>query len=107
MTQTTFFDSNYEIPAHQRHSDTSRAAALSVAHKFPALQIKMLNVLKQGALTDEELCTAMNMEGNSERPCRVSLVKKGYVVDTGERRIVRSGRKAVVWGVAPNLPSEI
>jgi hypothetical protein len=35
--------------------------------------------------------------GNRWRPARVALVKIGVVKDTGEKRNVRSGRKAIVW----------
>jgi hypothetical protein len=37
------------------------------------------------------------MAGNSQRPARRKLVKVGIVEDSGETRLTRAGRKAIVW----------
>jgi hypothetical protein len=47
--------------------------------------------------TDQEIQIALRIEGNTERPARVDLVKGGSVVDSGGWRLTRSGRKAIVW----------
>jgi hypothetical protein len=41
----------------------------------------------------------MRLEGNSYRPCRVTLADKGYVQDTNVRRLTSHRKKAVVWGI--------
>jgi hypothetical protein len=50
-------------------------------------------------LTDEEGQSVMRMDGNSYRPCRVTLANKGLVKDTGERRMTAHRKKAAVWAV--------
>jgi hypothetical protein len=52
-------------------------------------------------LTDEEGQQAAGMQGNSYRPCRVSLMDKGFVVDSGHRRKTAQRKDAVVWTVTP------
>lgn len=53
--------------------------------------------------TDEEIIEAAFAVGyvsaNSLRPRRVELVRDNVVMDSGERRKTRSGRKAIVWVV--------
>ncbi len=50
--------------------------------------------------TDEEVCDALAMHGNTERPRRVELVESGHVVDSTYRRYTKSNRMAVVWIVS-------
>lgn len=47
--------------------------------------------------TDEELQFALSMTGNSERPRRVELVRKGLVRASGQARPTFAGGKATVW----------
>lgn len=86
-------------PPHQRHSRTSVAAARAIEPKFTGIVQQVWSYLKanpEGA-TDEELQIRLFLDGNSERPARITLVKKGLVVDSGTEHTGRSGRKAVVW----------
>jgi hypothetical protein len=39
------------------------------------------------------------MQGNSYRPCRVTLMDRGFVADTGDRRKTNQRKDAVVWTV--------
>lgn len=87
------------LPPHQSHSDTSRASAIAEA---PTFGMKVRSVLVGFAqagtgLTDEEGQQYLQIEGNSYRPCRVTLVDQGLVYDTGFRRKTRANRPAVVW----------
>ena len=50
-------------------------------------------------LTDEEAQNILGMQGNSYRPCRVTLMDKGLVYDTGKRRKTNQRKDAVVWAV--------
>lgn len=70
-----------------------------------AEQTRILNALVHNAsgMTDEELQALLDMPGNSERPRRRELERKGLVRDSGRRRQVRSGRQAIVW-VATEAP---
>jgi hypothetical protein len=87
------------LPPHQSHSDTSRASAIAEA---PTFGMKARTVLvgfahSMSGLTDEEGQERLQMEGNSYRPCRVTLMDQGLIYDTGFRRKTRAGRPAVVW----------
>jgi hypothetical protein len=85
---------------HQRHSDTSAAAAEAIGPKVPSLRAQLLGWLRErgeyGA-TDEEIQTALWMAANTQRPRRVELVESGQVRDSGKRRLTSALREAVVW----------
>ncbi len=88
------------VPPHQRHSDTSRAAALAMIPKFKGLMLNLFRFFKargELGMTDEEGQFMSGINGNSYRPGRVKLVDLGLVVDSGMRRKTRSGKEAVVW----------
>ena len=87
------------LPAHQRHSATSRDAAKSVASKAETLRAQVLAFIAQqgerGA-TDEEIQLALGMAGNTQRPRRCELVKAGRIKEQGRRK-TSAGRSAAVW----------
>ena len=89
------------LPPHQWHSDTSTEAAEAIAPKFgPMTQSVLILLARHGnGLTDEQAQGLMGLEGNSYRPCRVTLAEKGFVRDTGERRLPSHRRKAAVWAI--------
>lgn len=91
------------LPPHQHHSDTSREAAAAIAPKFGRMTSAVLTLIArhQDGLTDEEGQSLMRMEGNSYRPCRVTLADKGFVTDTGVRRLTAHRKKAAVWAITP------
>ena len=92
------------LPPHQSHSDTSTSAALSIAPKFGTMtRYVLVNLSKYpSGLTDEEAQNIMGMQGNSYRPCRVTLMDRGFVADTGDRRKTNQRKDAVVWSVTPD-----
>ena len=85
----------------QRHSDTSRAAAIAIEEDSEAqlwLVKRFINRCGDDGCTDEEGYTALDMNPSTYRPRRIDLVKKyGTVKDSGRRRHTRAGRWAVVW----------
>lgn len=104
--------------ARARRSDpeTSQAAARSVGG-LNAKQRAVLALLRErGPMTDEALVVdyalaamtaaatdpaqAPEQSASGIRTRRRELADAGLVVDTGERRKSRSGRAAIVWGVA-------
>jgi hypothetical protein len=89
------------LPPHQWHSDTSAEAAQAIAPKFGRMTNAVLALIAryEDGLTDEEGQSLMRLEGNSYRPCRVTLADKGYVQDTNVRRLTSHRKKAVVWGI--------
>ena len=86
-------------PPHQRHSDTSRASAAAAAPRFNARTLLLLAEFRLRSMTDEGGQDSLGIEGNSYRPMRVTLYKHGFVEDSGQRQVLRSGRKAVVWTI--------
>ena len=97
------------LPPHQSHSDTSRAAAKAIAPKFGTMMRTVLEHLAfyrngltdECGLTDEEGQQITAMPGNSYRPSRVTLMDRGFVVDSGIRRKTHQRKDAVVWSVTP------
>lgn len=47
--------------------------------------------------TDEEAQAALGIDGNTMRPTRVSLVRDGYVIDSGRQRKNKNGHDCIVW----------
>lgn len=87
-----------------RDTDTSRAAADSVAHDAPALQALVINALRHagdGGLTADECAARLGLNLLSIRPRVTELKAKGQVKDSGERRRNASGRRAIVWILVP------
>jgi len=89
------------LPPHQRHSDTSKAAAAGIADKVGKLERTVLLLLSRHSdgLSDQEACSLLNMDGNTYRPRRVTLANRGLVADTGQRRMTANQKKAAVWAV--------
>lgn len=99
--------------AHARRTDpgTSHAAAASV-RELTAKQIAVREVFRQhGSMTDEELIDrysepssvriAWPVQSESGlRTRRSELVRRGELQDTGEKLVMSTGRKAIVWGLA-------
>lgn len=84
----------------QRHSDTSREAAFAIDDKLNALQARVLAAIascESHGATDEELQERLALNPSTERPRRIELCDKRFVVDSGRRRLTRAGRRAVVW----------
>jgi hypothetical protein len=90
-------------PAHQRHSPTSKAAAESIKPRVGPLHRLILDMLAMGGAgaTDEQMQCILNMPANTQRPRRRELQQAGLVVDSGITWATTSGRKAVVWTLAP------
>jgi len=87
-------------PPFQKHSDTSREAAARIKYRVGKLHRDILEYLKTNNATDEEMQKSLAMPTNTQRPRRRELELMGYVADSNKRRIVQSGRMAVVWKLA-------
>ena len=87
-----------DAPA-QQHSPTSVAAAKSqTKDKKLTQRQQILDLLRdRGALTDEAIGLALQMDLNAVRPRRVKLVADGLVRQAGEGRTT-SGHRAATWG---------
>ena len=47
--------------------------------------------------TDEEAQAVLGIDGNTMRPTRVSLVRDGYIIDSGRLRKNKNGHDCIVW----------
>jgi hypothetical protein len=82
-----------------RGSATSAMAADSLGTAtLNAMQRRVLELLRENphGLTDEEQQAALSMNPSTQRPRRVELVRRGFVVEDGARK-TSSGRMAAVW----------
>ena len=92
---------SYGLPYAQ--TDTSFDAAESMRARVPTLEAKVLAFIEargaEGATCDEVLigCELTHQCGSA----RVSeLARRGAIVDSGQRRLTRGGRKAIVYVTA-------
>jgi transcription initiation factor IIE alpha subunit len=79
---------------------TSIAAAQKVLPKTGSLRMKVYEfILNQGlrGATDQEIEKTLNIDGNTVRPTRISLVKDGYIMDTGTTRKNKHDNDCIVW----------
>ncbi|MNS24326.1 hypothetical protein D3C72_561650 [compost metagenome] len=88
------------LPPYQPGSETSKAAAIAIAPSAATRRAQVLEFLRErgesGATNDEIVCRLGMMIQTVTARMR-ELVLRGAVVDSGERRLTRTGRPAVVW----------
>lgn len=100
----------YEPVAVARNTDplTSHEAAASVTTIRKSQEFVLGLLRARGPSTDEELWNfyvprrpdPVRISPSGMRTRRSELVKRGLVKDTGERRTMSTGRRAIVWGIA-------
>lgn len=93
---------------YQVHSETSRAAAESIAPTVATKREAVLAYLRRcgvhGAL-DQQINRYFGWQGTG-CPRRCELVERGLVVDSGQRRKNVSGKSAVVWIAREFAPND-
>lgn len=84
--------------ARSRSSDphTSRLAAASV-NTTRLEQMVVDAIAEHGPMTSFQLAGVLDLSLVTVSPRLRPLADKGYVKDSGERRINESGRKSIVW----------
>ncbi len=98
----------HDLFAYARNTDpdTSHEAAASV-NRITDKQQAVLNMfLNHGPMTDQQLQTIYNdtnwglqQSESGLRTRRSELVTKGWVEDSGERTVLPSGRRAIIWQI--------
>lgn len=79
---------------------TSIAAAFKALPKVGSMRRKVYEyILVQGlrGATDQEMERALHIDGNTIRPTRGSLVKDGFIIDTGTTRKNEHNNDCIVW----------
>lgn len=101
---------NITSAPYQRHSATSRAAAVGIEPMAGTRRAQVLAFLRdrgrEGA-TDEEMQCRIPMSPNTQRPRRVELVQSFHVVNSGRTRATFGGDDAVVWIAAEYQSGEV
>lgn len=94
--------------ARARGSDpiTSHAAADSVT-RIRMSQAHILAIITEyGPISDSEIYARleMKMSPSGARTRRAELVERGFVVDSGSRERLESGRFSILWKASPSRP---
>jgi hypothetical protein len=80
--------------------ETSRLAAERVYPKSGSIRLSVYEYLiRQGlrGATDQEMQSNLNLLGDTIRPTRMTLLKDGFIIDSGETRNNTNGNPCVVW----------
>lgn len=86
--------------ARKHDPDTSqRAASFMRGEIANKLERKVLNAVRSSpaGLTNHEIVALTGLTWNTATPRVRPLVRKGYVMDTGKRRIGPTNRPCIVW----------
>ena len=101
MTERSLFnEDDPRKPLPHNGTATSKLAASTMRQNATSQEVRVFEFIQaQGerGATDEEIQTALDMTGNSQRPRRGRLVERGHVADSLNMRMTRSGRPATVW----------
>jgi len=98
-------------PPYVADSDTSRAAAASMKPHTPYLRDRIMRLFddrmpteydvvvhgRQIGWTCDEIETELGASHQTVSPRVYELARSGAIVDSGERRKTKTGRKATVW----------
>lgn len=91
--------------------ETSEIAAKSLTEeKIRTSQHEVWSLLREcGPMTDGEIAEAAERAGVSQSPSglrtrRAELVRKMLVADSGERKVLPSGRQSIVWEAIGTVP---
>lgn len=79
---------------------TSIQAAWKALPKSGSMRRKVYEyILFQGlrGATDQEIERALHIDGNTIRPTRISLVRDGFIIDTGTTRKNDHNNECIVW----------
>lgn len=87
------------VPAATK-DDTSREAAEAMRPRSHILRNKVLACLRQRPLTVHECARLLAETVPAVQPRFSELRAMSLIIDTGDRRLNDSGRKAIVWRAA-------
>jgi len=93
MKSQMFLDYQSKLKSRQ----VSNAAHRDSIPREGSRQLRILNMLKEKEMTDDEMEIESNISHQSLSASRRALVKKHLVEPTGELRRTRTGSMAQVW----------
>lgn len=104
MRQTSLFEPRVDEARpglrHRDASDTERAAAAKIAPRSGTQRAAVYNAIAFAGphgMTDWEIVDATGILRSAVCARRNELVRDGFVMDSGRRRLERTGSKAIVW----------
>jgi hypothetical protein len=89
------FSSTFPVPGGVRYTDpeTSHEAADSIdTTELERIVYETIKMFPNGCISDEVLRMLPTFTHQTISPRYAPLIRKGWVIDTGERRKARSGR---------------
>lgn len=100
MPDTAILETERPIPTQEQipTSVQSRDKLKSNSHRY-RMQIFDL-IAMRGGLTCDEVEVELNLRHQTASCFIRFLTQDGYLRDSGDRRITRAGRKAIVWETA-------
>lgn len=105
MTQPSLLDwqpsQGYPSKPGYRRTGTSRDAAKAITPRALSLKVRALGLLKDFALTADEIAAKLGVTVLSARPRVAELHCAGKIYDTGRTRANESGLQATVWKALP------
>lgn len=89
------------VSISKRAKMTSRKAAEKVMPKAGSIRQQVYSaIIRLGGLTDFELEDLLRIKHQTVSASRNSLMKDGFIFDSGERRKNKSGNECIVWRVS-------
>lgn len=79
---------------------TSLEARVKIEPQIGTLRRKVYELFINRGMygaTDQEVERYLHLDGNTVRPIRGSLVKDGFIIDTGTTRQNEKGNACIVW----------
>lgn len=100
--QGDFFEDDSTAPARYirtpiAYQETSRAAYRAYLKNFGPNDRKIVNALRKGPQTDQEVQTRTKLQQSTVSGNRRHLVQRGYVRDSEIKGKTRSGLPAIKW----------
>lgn len=106
--QLGLLDALDALPIPSNGVETSDEAARSITDDVTRLRRLVLNlVIKNGGHTCDEVEVLTGLTHQTASARFNDLQRLGRIVDSGERRLTRRKRRAIVWKVAPPGPAVV
>lgn len=100
MNLLQMMESPYPKTPGFKRTDTSYAAAQAIKPSAGTLRASVLAELRNGSGTADELAERLHIDKLSIRPRCSELREMRKILDTGERRLNASMKRAIVWRAA-------
>jgi hypothetical protein len=87
----------YVSPSHPQTSQNAVKKARAASGSRRKLVFDLIKRHREMGLCDHEIIDLTGLSPNTARPTRVTLMKDGFVVNSGRTRKTPEGNDAIVW----------